>query len=134
MQYRLYGLDGATREPREPLDVVADSEDEARHRAKDLGMAVLQVEAVEALAPSPAWPASAAAAFPYSPWTNTVLSVGTVVAELGCVGAVLWAVVAAFEGDWLTCLVGAPLAAALQLALVIVFERAKDLQPPDRTR
>jgi hypothetical protein len=110
---------------------VADTEDEARRRAKDLGMAVQQVEA---LTPTPAPRPAAGAPFPYSRWTNTVLSVGTVAAELGCLGAVVWALAAAFQGELLMCLVGAPLTFVLQLALVIVFQRAKDLRPTDRAR
>jgi hypothetical protein len=57
MHYWVYGVDGVSREPREPLYIEGVSEEEARAQAKEMGMAVEEVEAVQ---PKPT-PASAAA-------------------------------------------------------------------------
>lgn len=47
MRYWVYGVDGVSREPREPLFLEAANEEDARAQAKARGMAVAEVEAVE---------------------------------------------------------------------------------------
>ncbi len=59
MRYWVYVVDGVSKEPREPLFVEAASEEDARAQAKELGMAVVKIEAVEpkvttSSAPAPA--------------------------------------------------------------------------------
>lgn len=58
MRYWVYGVDGVSREPREPLFIEAASEEDARAQAKELGMAAEEVEAVQPKTASPAAPAS----------------------------------------------------------------------------
>jgi hypothetical protein len=47
MRYWVYGVDGVSREPREPLFIEAANEEDARAQAKAMGMAVAEVEADE---------------------------------------------------------------------------------------
>jgi hypothetical protein len=46
MRYRVYGVEGVSREPRAPLELETDSEEAARLQAKEMGMAVVQVEPI----------------------------------------------------------------------------------------
>jgi hypothetical protein len=57
MRYWVYGVDGVSREPRDPLFIEAASEEDARTQAKDLGMAVEEVEAVQPKSAPPSAPA-----------------------------------------------------------------------------
>lgn len=61
MRYWVYVVDGVSREPREPLFVEAASEEDARAQAKELGMAVVEIEAVEPKVTTPSAPAPAPA-------------------------------------------------------------------------
>ena len=61
MRYWVYVVDGVSREPREPLFVEAASEEDARAQAKELGMAVVEIEAVEPKVTTPSTPAPAPA-------------------------------------------------------------------------
>jgi hypothetical protein len=49
MRYWVYGVDLTTKDPRDPLIIEAISEEAARAQAKDLGMAVEEVEAAQPL-------------------------------------------------------------------------------------
>jgi hypothetical protein len=62
MRYRVYGVDGISREPRAPLSLEAASEEDARAQAKKLGMAVEEVEADQPKTPAPPVPAGVAPA------------------------------------------------------------------------
>ena len=59
MRYWVYGVDGVSREAREPLFIEAASEEDARAQAKELGMAVEEVEAVQPKFTTPSAPAGA---------------------------------------------------------------------------
>jgi hypothetical protein len=60
MRYWVYGVDGISREPRDPLFIEAATEEDARAQAKEMGMAAEEVEAVQPKAIQP--PASVGAA------------------------------------------------------------------------
>lgn len=62
MRYRVYGLDAISKEARPPLTLEADNEESARRQAAEMGMAVHQVEALEARTERPLAPPPPAAA------------------------------------------------------------------------
>jgi hypothetical protein len=47
MRYWVYGVDGVSKEPREPLFIEADSEEAARQQARDQGMEVAEIDPVQ---------------------------------------------------------------------------------------
>lgn len=63
--------------------------------------------------------------FAYSPLADIALIVGSFVALLGCVVALIATIVGLVKGDFLTGLVIAPIAFFTQLALVVVFARVQ---------
>jgi hypothetical protein len=65
----------------------------------------------------------------YAPWTNWCLLVGVIASGLGCFVAFVAALRALARGEVLEGLVVLPLACIYQLALMIVFLRARDSHP-----
>jgi len=53
MRYWVYGVDGSSKQPRDPLFIEADSEEAARARATEEGMQVEEIEAVQPRSPAP---------------------------------------------------------------------------------
>jgi hypothetical protein len=70
------------------------------------------------------------AGFAYSPLAHLALGVGLLWALIGCGATVVWAVVSVTRRDWVTACVACPICFFLELALVVVFLRVKDLKPP----
>jgi hypothetical protein len=65
----------------------------------------------------------------YAPWTNWCLLVGVIASGIGCVVAFVAALRALASGALIAGLVVLPLACIYQIALMIVFIRARDSQP-----
>jgi hypothetical protein len=66
--------------------------------------------------------------FAYSGLAEFALSVGTVCACLGCILTVVWAIADAAKGQGGYALIVGPLGFFLQLAMVVVFLRVRDLR------
>jgi hypothetical protein len=66
--------------------------------------------------------------FAYSSWAEFALSVGTAAAALGCIIAAIWGVVSLLHGDPYG-LVVSFLGFFLQMAMVVVFMRVRDIKP-----
>jgi uncharacterized membrane protein len=66
----------------------------------------------------------------FSRLADVALMVAALVTGVGCAAAVIGVPIAIVNGQWLTALIGCPIAFLYQLALLVVFVRVGKLQRP----